>query len=96
MTDPERDDLLRRLAEAERARRRWKVPALVGTPVLSVLLLMVAAFGTSSYLLLRDAIKREQAANTGLVFVDVFGHAQTVELDVLAEEPAKMPREPEP
>jgi hypothetical protein len=91
MNDAEREDLLRRFAEAERARRRWKVLALLGTPVLSVLLVMMAAFGTSSYLLLRDAVKREQGIFTVL---ELDGSESFLVTNV--EEPAKMPREPEP
>lgn len=96
MTDPERDHLLHRLAEAERARRRWKWLALAGTPVLSALLLMMAAFGTSSYLMLRDALRREQEARKVVI---VYDGAETlvvssVEVPAEPEEPAKMPLEP--
>jgi hypothetical protein len=60
MTDAERDHLLQRISELERAKRRWKWLALAGTPLLGILLVMTAAFGTSSYLLLRDSVRREQ------------------------------------
>jgi hypothetical protein len=95
MTDPERDDLLRRLAESERARRRWKWLALAGTPALAVLLVMMSSFGTSSYLMLRDAIRREQEARN---LVIVYDSADSFEVSFTegTEEPAKMPLEPEP
>src|SRR5689334_13627711 len=99
MTDPERDHLLHCLAESERARRRWKWLALAGTPVLAALLAMMAAFGTSSYLMLRDAIRREQAAGDS-IWVDVDTKTITslkyVKLVGDAEGAAKMPLEPEP
>src|SRR5689334_15492468 len=97
MSDAERDDLLRRLAEAERARRRWKWLARVGTPVLGVLLLMMTLFGTSSYLMLREAIKREQGArDTIWLDLDLDGQIHTVHLLSEAEVPAEVPHEPEP
>lgn len=99
MTDAERDHLLQRLAESERARRRWKWLALAGTPVLAVLLVMMAAFGTSSYLALRDAIRRENEVR-GVLVDDISQHVTlvdtSVELSGQPEEPAKMPLEPEP
>jgi hypothetical protein len=97
MTDPERDDLLRRLAESERARRRWKVLALAGTPVLAALLVMMAAFGTSSYLMLRDALRRESEGRELVLDVSqcVTLMEPNVELLEHPDEPAKMPLEPE-
>jgi hypothetical protein len=109
MNDAERDDLLRRLAESETARRRWKVLALLGTPVLSVLLAMMAAFGTSSYGMLRDAIRREKEVRD-TVLVDVLGTISVADADtgldqviqteegtrVEGKDAAKMPHEPGP
>jgi hypothetical protein len=60
MTDPEREHLLRRLEESERARRRWKVLALAGTPFLLALLLIAAANAVSSALALREMALRER------------------------------------
>jgi hypothetical protein len=98
LTDPEREDLLRRLTEAERACRRWKWLALLGTPILSVLLVMAVSFGTSSYLMLRDAVRREQASRDVVLNVDGFITQSLAEVRLVdeAEEPAKMPYEPEP
>jgi uncharacterized protein YuzE len=97
MNDAERDDLLRRLAEAERARRRWKVLALLGTPVLGVLLVMAVSFGTSSYLMLREAIKREKNVGDAIwVDLSLDGQVHTVHLLNEAEVSAEMPRVPEP
>src|SRR5690349_17227677 len=62
MTDAERDHLLHRISDLERANRRWKWLALAGTPILALLLVMAMAFGTSSYLTLRDSVRREQHA----------------------------------
>jgi hypothetical protein len=100
MNDTERDHLLRRLAESERARRRWKWLALAGTPLLAGLLAMMAAFGTSSYLMLRDAIRREQEAQDAskdLLLVNFLNSESiVVDLTIEPEEPAKMAYEPEP
>jgi hypothetical protein len=99
MNDAEREDLLRRLAESERARRRWKWLALVGTLVLSVLLLMMAAFGTSSYLMLRDAVRREREAREAIEAGNLMFSGsllQSFQLSDEPEEPARMPREPGP
>src|SRR5690348_272100 len=99
MTDAERDHLLQRLAEAERARRRWKWLALAGTPLLAALLAMMTAFGTSSYLLLRDALRREQKRGDS-IWVDVVTQDVLVHnnVDWLGEprQPDRMPHEPEP
>ena len=54
MNDPEREDLLHRLDESERARRKWKVLALVGTPILAVLLMIVLGNAVSSWFALRE------------------------------------------
>jgi S-formylglutathione hydrolase FrmB len=62
MTDPERDHLLNRIKELDRARRRWKWLALAGIPVLVVLCLIAAGNGISSYVLLRDRLARERQA----------------------------------
>jgi hypothetical protein len=62
MNDSERAHLLNRIAELERANRRWKLLALAGTPLLGILLVMMTAFGTASYLQLRDSVRREQHA----------------------------------
>jgi hypothetical protein len=95
MTDHERDHLLQRLAESERARRRWKVLALVGTPALAVLLVMMAAFGTSSYLALRDALRRENEVRN-FVVDDLSQSLTLVESNAEPEKPARMPHESEP
>ncbi len=58
MDDIERQELLRRLDEAERARRRWKVLALVGTPILALLLIIAAGNAVHSVLALREMVKR--------------------------------------
>jgi hypothetical protein len=58
MNDPEREDLLRRLDKSERARRRWKILALAGTPVLAVLLIIAAGNAVTSWLALRDMAER--------------------------------------
>jgi hypothetical protein len=62
MTDPERDHLLARLDELDGARRRWKMLALAGTPILFLLLLLAVANAVSSSLTLRDVVKRERQA----------------------------------
>jgi hypothetical protein len=62
MNDSERAHLLNRIAELEWANRRWKLLALAGTPLLGILLVMMTAFGTASYLQLRDSVRREQHA----------------------------------
>jgi hypothetical protein len=93
MNDTERDHLWRRLAESERARCRWRWLALAGTPLLAGLLAMMAAFGTSSYLMLRDAIRREQEARDAVnvdVSLNALATAVIVELNSETEEQAKM------
>jgi hypothetical protein len=60
--DAEREHLLRRIDELDRARRRWKVLALAGTPVLALLLLLAAANLISSSLTLRALALRERQA----------------------------------
>jgi hypothetical protein len=62
MNDSEREHLLNRISDLERANRRWKVLALAGTPFLALLLVLVAANGFSYYLMFRDARQREQQA----------------------------------
>src|SRR5262249_7996838 len=62
MTDPERHQLLGGIAELDRARRRWKVLALAGTPILFLLLLLAAANAVSSSLTLKEVVKRERQA----------------------------------
>jgi hypothetical protein len=66
--DPaERHHLLRRIDELDRARRRWKVLALAGTPVLAVLLVLAVANAVSSSLTLRDvALRGRQARDDAL------------------------------
>jgi hypothetical protein len=59
--DPEREDLLRRLDEAERSRKRWKVLALAGTPVLAILLIIAAANAITSWFAIRDLAERVRA-----------------------------------
>jgi hypothetical protein len=61
MNDPEREDLLRRLDESERARRRWKVLALAGTPLLAVLLIIAGANAVTSWFAMRDMAVRVRA-----------------------------------
>jgi hypothetical protein len=60
MTDPERDHLLHRVEELDRDRRRWKLLALAGTPLLLLLFLLALANAVSSSLALREMAKREQ------------------------------------
>ncbi len=60
MNDPERQELLLRLAESERARRRWKILALAGTPVLAFLLIIVTGNALTSGLALRGMVKRQR------------------------------------
>ena len=62
MNDPEREDLLHRLDESERARRKWKILALAGTPILALLLILAAANAVSSWFTLREMAEqiREQ------------------------------------
>jgi hypothetical protein len=62
MSDPERDDLLLRIAELDRARRRWKVLALAGTPALAVLLLLTAGVFVSISRALWERQARAEAA----------------------------------
>jgi hypothetical protein len=58
VNDAERQDLLRRLDESERARRRWKVLALAGTPLLAALLTIAGANAVASWFALRQTIQR--------------------------------------
>jgi hypothetical protein len=58
VNDPEREDLLHRLDESERARQRWKILALAGTPVLGVLLILAAANAVASWFALRQTVER--------------------------------------
>jgi hypothetical protein len=60
MTDPERDHLLARIDDLDRARRRWKLLALAGTPVLTVALALAVANAVTGALALRELVKREQ------------------------------------
>ena len=60
MNDPERQELLRRLDEADKARRRWKVLALAGTPILAFLLIISAGNAVTGWLALRETVKRER------------------------------------
>jgi hypothetical protein len=62
MTDPERDHLLHRVEELDRNRRRWKVLALAGTPLLLLLFLLALGNAVSSSLALREMAQREQVA----------------------------------
>ena len=62
MTDPERDHLLARIDDLDRARRRWKLLALAGTPVLAVALALALANAVMGALALREVVKREQQA----------------------------------
>jgi hypothetical protein len=63
----ERQHLLQRIDELDRARRRWKLLALVGTPALAVLLLLAAANVITSALTLLDVKTRQrQAADDAL------------------------------
>ena len=62
MTDPERDHLLHRVEELDRSRRRWKVLALAGTPLLLLLFLLALGNAVSSTLALRDMAKQEREA----------------------------------
>lgn len=59
MDDAERDHLLNRLAESERARRRWKVLALA-SPVLAILLGLALANVITTSLTLREVVERER------------------------------------
>jgi hypothetical protein len=60
--DAEREHLLHRIAELDRARRRWKVLALAGTPVLAVLLVLAVANAISSALVLQHTAMRARQA----------------------------------
>jgi hypothetical protein len=60
MDDPEREHFLRRLDEMDRARRRWKVLALAGTPALALLLMIALAAAVTSGLALREKAERIQ------------------------------------
>jgi hypothetical protein len=61
VNDPEREDLLRRLDESDRARRRWKILALAGTPILAVLLIIAVANAVTSWFAMRDMAVRVRA-----------------------------------
>jgi hypothetical protein len=61
VNDPEREDLLRRLDVSERARRRWKILALAGTPILAVLLIIAGANAVTSWFAMRDMAERVRA-----------------------------------
>ncbi len=61
MEDSEREHFLRRLAESEKARRRWRGFALVMTPLLAVLLVLALVNVVGLSLTLREVVKREQA-----------------------------------
>jgi hypothetical protein len=79
MNDPEREHLLLRVAELDRARRRWKVLALVGTPALLVLLLLALGNAVSSLVALRAVVLRErQAREDALREVEVLREAEVL------------------
>ena len=50
MTDPERDELLRRIEDLERSNRRWKTVALATDAVLALFLVVALAWGLSTTL----------------------------------------------
>jgi hypothetical protein len=58
VNEPERDHLLRRIAQLDRARRRWKVLALAGT----VLLLLAGGSAVSTWVTLQAIVLREREA----------------------------------
>ncbi len=61
MHDAEREHLLRKLADSEKARRRWRGLAIVVTPVIAALLVLALVNVVSLSLTLRGMVKREQA-----------------------------------
>jgi hypothetical protein len=58
--DAERQHLQLRLEESERARRRWKVVAVVGTPVLAALFGLALANAVTTSLTLKEVVQRER------------------------------------
>ena len=61
MDDAEREHLLGRIKDLERARRRWKVVALA-TPVLAVLFGIALANAITTSLTLKEVVQRERQA----------------------------------
>ena len=61
MDDAEREHLLGRIKELERARRRWKVVALA-TPLLAVLFGIALANAITTSLTLKEVVQRERQA----------------------------------
>jgi hypothetical protein len=62
MNDAERNHLLHRIADLERANRRWKLLALAGTPLLALVLVLAVGNGIACYVMFRDARQREEQA----------------------------------
>ena len=62
MDTAERNHLLNRINQLDRARRCWKVLALAATPVLAVLFVLALANAITSSLALKERVQRDRRA----------------------------------